>query len=150
MKRIAFLLVVAFVITLSAKCKSPEFSKGEIGKDIVVSFEDSFKGFPVKLQSSDGLIWEGTAKVNLSSESSIIRVNKECSPSGECFKISGFITDGEKSTLDANVDFKNRTITLKKGTKFEVVKGDDERWNHSGPMPDCNEQNTSLNFKGKL
>lgn len=141
MKSIAFLLLCAFAITLSAKCQSPEFSKGETDRDVVVSFEDSFKGFPIKLRSSDGLIWEGKAKASLAASSLTILVSTECTPSGECFKVRGFISNGEKSALDTNVDFENKTITLKKGTKFEVVKGDDERWTHLGPsdkMPDCN------------
>lgn len=139
------LLVAAFTVTLSAKCQSPEFPKGSIDKDITASFAEASKGIQVKLHTDSGLTFEGTAKGSLASSSYTILLDKECNSSGECFKIKGFVSNGEISALKAKIDPSKDAITILSGTKFEVVKGYDERWAHLSPsdkMPDCNsEQN---------
>lgn len=132
-------LISILSIGLFAKCLSPEFPKGSIDKDIVASIKEAQKGIAVELHTDSGLIYHGVAKGSLSSSSYAILLNKECSPSGECFKIKGFVSNGEISALKAKIDSKTYAMTIPSGTKFEIIKGDDERWNHSGSMPDCNE-----------
>lgn len=137
MKKIAFLLAGVISVSLSAKCVPPVFPKGEVDKDMVASFKE-FHELPLELKTNDGLTYKGVAKASLSSSSATIIIDKECSQNGECFKVYGFVSDGEKSALPVTIDLDKDKITLKKGTKFEVIKGDDERWNHSGEMPKCN------------
>lgn len=137
MKKIAFLLAGVISVSLSAKCIPPVFPKGEVDKDIVASFKE-FHELPLELKTNDGLIYKGVAKASLGSLSATIIVDKECSQNGECFKVHGFVSNGEISALPITIDPDKGNITLKKGTKFEVVKGDDERWHHSGEMPKCN------------
>lgn len=144
MKTFTFIAILG--ISLSAKCLPPEAIKGTTDKDIGATFKEAFKGIPVKLHADNGLIYNGTAKGSLASSSYTILLDKECNTSGECFKIKGFVSNGEKSALNAKVDLNTYTMTIPSGTKFEVIKGDDERWNHTGPMPDCGES-PSINQK---
>lgn len=137
MKPIAFLLAGILSVSLFAKCTPPVFPKGEVDKDIVGTFKE-YHDFPVELKTNDGLTYKGVAKVSLAPSNITIIVDKECSPTGECFKMHGFVSNGEVSALPVTIDPAKDNITLKKGIKFEVVKGDDERWIHNGEMPKCN------------
>lgn len=137
MKTLALIIILS--IGLSAKCLTPEYPKGSIDKDIAASFEEASKGIQVKLHTDNALTFEGTAKGSISSSSYTILLDKECSSSGECFKIRGFVASGDISALEAKIDSSKDMITIPSGTKFEIIKGDDERWSHVGQMPDCSE-----------
>lgn len=137
MKNIAFLFVGVISVSLSAKCIPLVYSKGEVNKDIVNTFKE-YQRLPLELKTNDGLTHKGIAKISFVSSNAAIFIDKECSQNGECFKVRGFVSNGEISSLPVKIDPDKGTITLKKGTKFEVVKGDDERWNHNGEMPKCN------------
>lgn len=145
MKQNIFLLLAVMLATqMSAKCITPVMPEGVINTDITVSIADSFrKNIPVQLKTDDGSTWEGEAKASLVTPSFTITINKECMPNGKCYSVKGFLSDGEISALKAKFDVKNGNdaVTLVKGTKFQVIKGDDERWIHIGSsdkMPDCN------------